>query len=479
MEQEKKRESAEQKRLQAEREAIHREAKKKLAALKEAVAELTALQAVLDEVTAEAESAAAAEPDAAATESLAAAEAGAIAEPTTVAEPTAVAESGSESALTIEPGEPRQMTSRLARPASFLPPQKRSVDFWQIYGLLLALCLVAIGGGLGHLWRNLSAYEASMPGHVLDQYISPVIQGGLPKVFAHEAVLPAKYESSQAKDRFFRSLLDQGELKYSRSASQAKEGKELYLFKTDQETLAALTLEKINQGAFGYWQAADIELRLPVYGDLRLYVPEGAQVTVNENELDEADLMNHDVPYEELQGLPQDLLELPKQKEYLLAGLYNQPVIKATGSYGNELAVEWREIEGIKAAVVIPLAPDQELPAIEEMVWADVRIYSNYVSRDAAFGALARRLLRSAKIYKAMQTLDTIYYTDHASFAFSNEKIRQVRLYSQDCLAASVNYTYTILRANGKTDVFDTVGTFYYLKVNGQWLIADIALQEE
>lgn len=483
-----------QDRLKAEKEAIRKEAKEKLEVLKAAAAELAALQTALNKAAAEAAAAAgagataeagadtgddaaggAAAVNAAVAVSAAAVAAGAAAEPDTVA----IADSGAKATEAKGEGEARQFIPRGARPSLSPPSKKRKPDFWQIYGLILGLLLVAVGGGLGYLWRNLTAYEASMPDYVLSQYTSPAIQGGLPKLFAHEAALPGKYESSQVKDKFIRSLLSQGELEYRRSASQSKEGKELYLFKAGQETLAALTLEKVHQGPFGYWQAADIELRLPVYGELQLYVPEGAQVTVNGNPLDDGDRINQGLPYEELEALPQDLIEMPKQSEYLLAGLYNQPVIEAMGPYGNELAVKWRETEEGKAAAIIPLAPPEDLPAIEEMILADIRIYSNYTSRDAAFSSLARRLIRNSKIYKEMQTLETIYYTDHTGFSFSDEKVHYVRLYSPDCLAAHTNYTYTIIRANGKTHPLDTALTFYYLKVNGQWMIADIAQQKE
>ncbi len=487
----------EQERLKAEKEALRKEARKKLKALKAAAAELAALQTALNKAAAEAAAAAGAGIVAeagAGTGDNAAANAGTVAE----AEAAADAESGADAAgqpdtaaiadsgtgatvATAATGkeESPQFIPRGARPSLFPSSKKGGPDFWQIYGLILGLLLVAVGGGLGYLWRNLTAYEASMPDYVLSQYSSPAIQGGLPKLFAHEAALPGKYESSQVKDKFIRSLLSQGELEYRRSASQSKEGKELYLFKAGQETLAALTLEKVHQGPFGYWQAADVELRLPVYGALRLYVPEGAQVTVNGNPLDEGDRINQGLPYEELQALPQDLIEMPKQSEYLLTGLYNQPVIEAMGPYGNELAVKWQETEEGKAAAIIPLAPPEDLPAIEEMILADIRIYSNYTSRDAAFSSLARRLIRNAKIYKEMQTLETSYYTDHTGFSFSDEKVHYVRLYSPDCLAAHTNYTYTIIRAKGKTHPLDTALTFYYLRVNGQWMIADIAQQKE
>lgn len=494
----------EQERLKAEKEAIRKEAKKKLEALKAAAAELAELQTALNKAAAEA--AAAAEAGAiaeagAGTGNDAAASAGAVAEAGAAGDAemaadaesgadatggaasgpdtAAIAGSGANATAAKGEGESPHFIPRGARSSLFPPSKKGGPDFWQIYGLILGLLLVAVGGGLGYLWRNLTAYEASMPDYVLSQYSSPAIQGGLPKLFAHEAALPGKYESSQVKDKFIRSLLSQGELEYRRSASQSKEGKELYLFKAGQETLAVLALEKVHQGPFGYWQAADIELRLPVYGELRLYVPEGTQVTVNGNPLDEGDRINQGLPYEELQALPQDLIEMPKQSEYLLTGLYNQPVIEAMGPYGNELAVKWRETEEGKAAAIIPLAPPEDLPAIEEMILADIRIYSNYTSRDAAFSSLARRLIRNAKIYKEMQTLETIYYTDHTGFSFNDEKVHYVRLYSSDCLAAHTNYIYTIIRANGQTHPLDTALTFYYLRINGQWMIADIAQQKE
>jgi hypothetical protein len=336
-----------------------------------------------------------------------------------------------------------------------------------------------MGAGLGYLWRNMTYYEKSMPSYVLDPYLSPVIEGGLPKLLVQEAAVPAKYESSQVKDQFIRGLLAQGELTYTRSALYAKEGKELYLFKAGRTTLAAVTLEKIAEGAFGRWQVAEVEIQLPIYGEMRLYVPDGAQVTVNGSRLDEGDQTAGGIPFEELDGLPQDLIEMPGQTEYRLTGLYNQPVIEALGFAGNPLPVEWREDEDVRTAVIIPTAPEEDLEALEKMALDDTHLYSNYTSHDATFGALARRLVREAEIYGNMQTMETIWYTNHVAFAFSDERVHNIRWYSPDCLAADIDYTYTISRSNGRTYPFNTAVTFYYLKLNGQWLIGDIALQQE
>ncbi|MDR1193897.1 MAG: hypothetical protein LBK98_07020 [Peptococcaceae bacterium] len=370
-----------------------------------------------------------------------------------------------------------KLMARERREERALIDQKRGGwDFWQVYGLILALFLVGIGAGLGYLWRTLTEYEESMPEYVLSQYLPPVIQGGLPRLFAHEASLPTAYENAQAKDRFIRELLQEGELAYYRSPAESGDGREVYIFRAGRQVMAAVRLRKIPQGRFGRWEAEAVELRLPIYGELRLLAPDDAEITVNGYPLPADTEVAAGLPYPELENLPLGIVELPTQKEYLLTGLYYRPEIAAEGFAGNSLTVAWDGEDEHKAAI-LPAASEDEWPAWQEMVLEDARIYSFYLSRDAQFSQLAARLIREAKIYDEIRTMETIFYTDHTEVKFTDGTAGNFRLYGPDCLAADVEYRYLVYRGSQREYEFDTKATFFYLKIGDVWRIGSIILR--
>jgi len=357
--------------------------------------------------------------------------------------------------------------------------KKAKFDFWQVFGLVLGILIAIAGGCLGYLWQNLRLYEESMPKRVLTQFCYPIIQGGLPRLLALEAAKPAKYESTQERDSFIRALLDGGEMNFTRAPGESGGGRDVYLYRAGKTLLGAVTIEKVETGRFGWWKAVKEELRLPIYGDLRIMVPQGALVTVNGRELFDEDRIRSGLPYPELSRLSQDVIEQPLQDEYLLTGLYRKPEISAQGISGNPLNVnQTTESDGV-LVIIIPVAPEEDFSTYEKMALSDALIYSQYLSNDAAFNSLGARMVRGTEIYRNMQLMETDFYTDHETNAFSNEKVHDVRLYSADCLTIDIDYTYTITRLNGRTHPFDTVVRFTYIKVEDQWLIADIILQQE
>ena len=358
--------------------------------------------------------------------------------------------------------------------------KKKGLDFWQVFGLLVGLVFIAIGGGLGYLWQNLGLYESSMPERVLDPFLEPLVQGGLPRILVHEAAKPAKYEAAQDRDAYIRGFLDRGALTYHRAAAESEGDKDVYLYRVGNVTLGAVTLEKRAIGRFGLWEPVKDEVRMPIYGDLRVIAPQGAALAVNGTAIFAEDKTSTLLPYEELSHLPTDLVDTPYQEAYLITGLYQKPVITAVGIAGNPLDVLWLEDEEGVFVRAMPNAPEEDFPDYEKMALEDKRLYSNYLSNDMGFASLGRRIIQGTEIYRNMQLMETVFYTDHVANTITDEKVHNVRLYSPECLTLNIDYTYTITRANGMTYPFETVLTFSYYMMNGQWLICDIAtLQQE
>jgi hypothetical protein len=178
-----------------------------------------------------------------------------------------------------------------------------------------------------------------------------------------EASKPAKYEASADKDAFIRELLGSGELSYARAADESDNDHDVYLFKAGNETLAAVTLIKRRGGPYGFWDPLKIDIRMPVYGDLRVITPAGALTHVNGIELFAEDILKDEVEREDLPLIPEDRAESITRKEYSLQGLYRKPSIEAWWLYDESLDSEpldivWTNDANGPMAIIIPPQPE-------------------------------------------------------------------------------------------------------------------------
>ncbi|MDR3280854.1 MAG: hypothetical protein LBT23_10110 [Synergistaceae bacterium] len=335
---------------------------------------------------------------------------------------------------------------------------------------------MAVGAGLGYLWRILDEYEYSLPDQVLSVYLAPAVEGWLPLLFTKEAATPGLFETPADKAGFIRELLSKDQLVYQRSKGKFGDGREIYLFKSGGETLATMTLQKILSGRFGHWEAANVELHLPIYGDLRVIAPTDALVRINGASPPESSVAEEGLPYPALSNLPPEIGAWPTQREYRISGLYKKPEVLAEGFDGNLLEVKWHEENGENWAAVSPTGAPPEEEKVREMALADAKLYSMYTSRDTTFAALSKRLLRQSHIYASLRNMETIFYTDHTRVAFADGQTSNFRKFSPSCMAIDVDYVYCVYR-DKREYRFPTASTFIYWKTGKGWLIADIILR--
>ncbi|MCL2121830.1 MAG: hypothetical protein FWH28_06225 [Clostridiales bacterium] len=258
----------------------------------------------------------------------------------------------------------RMLSGSSVRHASMTRKRKEKFDFWQIYGIIVGVLIVVIGGSLGYLWQNLVLYEKSVPAYALEQYQYPLVQGGLPKLLVYEAARPAKYETALERDAFIRELLTEGEWRYSRQAGESDEEKAVYLFEAGNTPLAAVTLERIHTGRFGHWEAVLEESRLPIFGDIWVTAPSATAILVNGMEVFAEDRLTEDMLLAASHQPPPGVGGQAEEVLYYLTGLYRKPEITASDATGNALDVVWQEDDG-GTLVRITRFAQTEAPAID------------------------------------------------------------------------------------------------------------------
>ncbi len=253
--------------------------------------------------------------------------------------------------------------SRIRR--SLTVEQIKGIDFWQIYGVCVALILIVMGAAFGYLWQNLVLYERSSPEKILARYLQPLVSGGLPRLMVTEASIPAKYESITERDSYIREVLASGELSYLREADESGGGRDVFIYMAGDTIIAAVTLEKRQTGRFGFWDPVKVDIRMPIYGDLKVIAPRDCFVSANGIGLYSEDITGDDIPYQDLAGSLEDKAESVSRRTYLLSGLYRKPEISAAGADGAPLSAVLKEDANGPLALVIPSLPEAPSEAEE------------------------------------------------------------------------------------------------------------------
>jgi hypothetical protein len=66
-------------------------------------------------------------------------------------------------------------------------------------------------------------------------------------------------------------------------------------------------------------------------------------------------------------------------------------------------------------------------------------------------------------------------YSAHSAPVFTNEKVSNYVVYSDDCFSVEVAFDKTmILTLNGNERLDKNNQVYYYVKIDGKWLIADM-----
>ncbi len=110
--------------------------------------------------------------------------------------------------------------------------------------------------------------------------------------------------------------------------------------KTEDNTVAKVTLEQAKKGAFGLksWKVKQLEVAeyIPDTMSYTLYAPEGTAISINDHPIDES-FKTADVQIPEFLSVASTYTEISPLVTYKVSGFTNTPTVKATDANGTEL----------------------------------------------------------------------------------------------------------------------------------------------
>lgn len=207
-------------------------------------------------------------------------------------------------------------------------------------------------------------------------------------------------------------------------------------------------------------------------------VPDNYTVTVNGITVEEGLCEAVRTPMEEL-IYSAEYVKVPNLISYHIAGLVEKPTVEVFDRTGEKL-----DVSAMGNQIVIDSFPTEEMPEdLYKMALTAAKTYSNYFSVDLEGAkrstAPIRHLFPEGSYYLEMaenyRLHDMWMYSEHGTPVFSNEEITNYTVYSDDLFSCEVSFEKTMHLTNtGSKRVDKLHETYYFVKIDGKWLIADI-----
>ena len=356
--------------------------------------------------------------------------------------------------------------------------------------LLLVWALILIGVIaflITWLIRFLTVYEASVPTHTVEAVLAQLKTGDLSGLTVtlqngdpvEEGVPFAEPEKIST---YLGETLSTGELSYMKLNSVGDKTHEFYSVTADGKKVLRIGIEAVGRTEefhLNVWQGVSAELLDPSMNPtvIRLQAPSFATVEVDGMLLGEKALTGEEEP--ELIGKMVELgyiKDIPKIYSYEVEGIFSHPEVRATASHGRELPVLVREGGLYEAPFAPPAGFEEEItPLIMEII----PNWGRYFSRDGGYDAVRQYFIWGSPVDRTVPGADISWMQAHTGTEFSEERVENIRYYSDTCFVCDVHFLQTILHDDpNRQREWETNVTWVFVRENADsaWKIADLVM---
>lgn len=350
---------------------------------------------------------------------------------------------------------------------------------FMIYLLTLAaICTVF----LLYVWNTMIKYESMQPKGAMEQLIKEITvedmdftQTENPSEFEDEDIFIAQMEERiDGADLYFRQregsydakapvfdVYDNEDLLYTVTLKEKKEIRMMLILSASEWEIESV-IPNVELGEYA----------------VNITVPDNYEVKVNGIILEEEKHGGVKSPIEKLE-YSGEYTQVPELVSYRFEGLVNEPVIEVS---------DWKQekidVSDDGSQILIDCFPTEQIPEdLQEYVLEAVKTYSNFFSRDLEGCQKStkpiRHLFPEDSYYLEMaenyRRHDMWMYSGHNAPVFDKEKVTNYTVYSDTLFSCEVFFEKTMILTKGGGKRVDTVhDVYYFVKIDGNWLISDI-----
>lgn len=355
--------------------------------------------------------------------------------------------------------------------------------FWVCFGVFV---LILVGFWIWFInsviVKDLKIYEASQPQYVMDEVAAKIQSGDISSMNFADSM--SRFEDGSIYKDTFAASISGKTITYEKNPKSYDAQAPFYELYANGEHIATVSLRSTSYEQLMFIlsvQEWEVESVVPIYetGDegLVIRMPDSYKAYVNGIELDDREKTGNVAEYSQFK-YSKDYVTVPTEVEYSVGGLMTQPTVKITDAFGNDVPVEK---DG--TTYIAGFAGSQISDDMSAYVLNNAKTYSNFFSRDLAGCDNSingiRYMFPEGSDYLTLaenyRLHDMWMYSGHQAPVFSNEKVSNYIKYSDNFFRVDVYFEKSMyLTRTGDTRVDITNSTYYYVNINGSWVIADM-----
>lgn len=354
--------------------------------------------------------------------------------------------------------------------------RRKKSSFYLFYFSFFLTLIVLILFALALLWKSMADYENCVPEKTMDNLAQSINQGNYDTIASASGVSLSEFEESADVADYLKKNAEGKSVTYSRKPGGTAQRMQ-FIMSSGNDELATVTVKmKPQKSKFGHdqYEIESIAGKMKESQSVEITAPSTAKIFVNEREVGEKYIAQKDIPFTQLQKLP-DSFEKPTMVKYKIDNIYFEPAVSAKGYLGNELSVVRDTKTGaynVSADGTADLSTQYSKLAINV-----AQTYAKFVTNDATFTELSKYISRETSLYKKLSALEVQFYADHDKYEFQDIKTSDFMMYNDNCFSIRVKFTHIVYRTNrDKKFEFPSDFTFCFVKKNGNWLVGDMTI---
>lgn len=352
--------------------------------------------------------------------------------------------------------------------------------------LILAICMIVYTGSC------LKKYENSQSDKVMNDFLNDFTKMAVDKTLADNIELPASSEF-EGKDTFVNMYMseldDTADYTYKKSDGSYNTEEPVYDIYADDKKVARMTLEAKDQHVvLGIltvldWKIKSIE---PVFSvettDYTVLIPEGYTFTVNGITVSDNYKTGNVIENPDFANVSK-YVTMPKSVEYKLTGFVNKPEIKVYNASGSEVAAN---VDSKGNVSVTAGAGSSDMPSERKKEALKMaKTWDNFLTNDLSgaghgLSTVQQYLIEDSYYWNLAKdyasSADITFISDHrlSDNPYTGVTVDNYIEYNDDCYSCHIAFTknMTLTLGGARKDVIDS--TFYFVKYEGRWAIADM-----
>lgn len=362
---------------------------------------------------------------------------------------------------------------------------KKGYAFW-IFLLVFTLFWVALWAVVvGYVYSCLKTYEAAQPERRVEEVVDRLRAGTLREVLEATPAC-SRFEDPAVYQTAYRTLVGGNELTYRKAAGSYNAQAPVYDLYAGNTKVATVSLREVSSQplmlilTLQAWEVAAVE---PVFGagemDYSITIPDTYTLYVNGIPADDREVTGEPTAIEEFQYAAA-YVTVPTLVEYRISGLFEEPDIRICTPDG----VEVEPVRtGMGRLLVDTFLPTEMDPALAAYALQNALDYSNFFSADlpGAENSIAglRGMFPADSYYLELaenyRRHDMWMYSNHYPPTFSDEVVENYIRYTDDFFSCQVSFDKTMVLISTNQTRHDPMHTrFYYVRIDGKWVIADM-----